>query len=210
MKRVLAVLICGLFCSALAAAQSGPDMSAARLTTAERDRALKLLLDSNKEFLGSVESLSDAQWSYKPSPFKWSVGEVAEHIMLTEAALFASVEKALASKPNPEWEAKTAGKADMVERLVAGRAGRVQAPVEIRPSGKMARAEVMRRFKEGRAKVMDLAEHTNLPLKAHTYDSPFPVFNTLSAYDWLLFIPSHTFRHLKQIAEIKAGAGFPK
>jgi hypothetical protein len=209
MKRVPAALISILLCSTLAAAQSGPDLTAARITPDERARAVKLLLDTNKEFFVAVEKLSDAQWSYKPSPFRWSVAEVAEHIMLTEAAIFSVIQRALAGKPNPDWEAKTAGKDQLVERLVAGRVGRVQAPVEIRPSGKMGRDEVMRRFKEGRDKVMGFAEHTSLPLKAHTYDNPFPVFNTLNAYDWLLYIPSHTVRHLKQIAEIKAGAGFP-
>ena len=42
------------------------------LSKAEREKAIKLLLDSQKETLEAVSKLSDAQWNYKPSPEKWS------------------------------------------------------------------------------------------------------------------------------------------
>lgn len=211
MKAVLAVLACSLLCSTMAVAQSGPNnMDAARITAEERAKAVKLLLDSHKEFIAAVEKLTDAQWNYKPSPFKWSAGEIAEHIMLTEGRLFAVVHMALAAKPNPDWESKTAGKDKLIERILPARVGRAQAPIEVRPTGKLTRDEVIKRFKEGRVKIMDFAERTDLPLKAHTVDNPFPVFSTLNAYDWLLYVPFHTMRHLKQMAEVKSEAGFPK
>jgi hypothetical protein len=181
-----------------------------RLSTEERGKIVKMLLDSQKDYLESIENLTDAQWSYKPSPFRWSVGEVAEHIVLTENALFNMVERALAQKANPEWENKTAGKVELLERLVPSRVRRVQAPIEVRPSGKMARDEVIRRFKQVRTKALEFAQKTDLPIKAHTVDHPFPVFNTLSAYDWLVYIPLHNVRHNQQIAEVKASAGYPK
>lgn len=210
MKAVLAVLACSLLCSTLVLAQSAPDMDAARMTAEERAKAIKLLNDSHKEFIAAIEKLTDAQWNYKPSPFKWSAGEIAEHIMLTEGLLFSVVQRVLASKPNPDWESKTAGKDKLIERILPARAGRAQAPLEVRPTGKMTRDEVIKRFKEGRVKIMDFAEHTSLPLKAHTADHPIPVFGTLNGYDWFLYVPYHTMRHLKQMAELKADAGFPK
>jgi hypothetical protein len=53
-------------------------------------------------------------------------------------------------------------------------------------------------------------ETTDQPLKAHTLDHPFPVFGTLNAYQWLLYIPAHNLRHNKQIAEVMSNAAFPK
>jgi hypothetical protein len=181
-----------------------------RMTAEERARILKWLLDSEKEYISAIENLTPAQWSYKPAPFRWSVGEVAEHIALTEAALLASVERALSSPANPDWEARTAGKAEFIERVMPSRTTRAQAPIEVRPSGKLTRDEVIKKFKETRVKVQALAEKTDLPLKAHTLDHPFRVFNTLSAYDWLIYIPLHTLRHNKQIAEVKSSAGYPR
>jgi DinB superfamily len=206
---LLALVLC---CSAFARNQSDAKAAASdpRMTREERARAIKMLVDTQKEFLDAVENLSDAQWNYRPSPFRWSVGLVAEHIVLTQERLFLIVERSLTQKPNPDWESKTAGKEELLERVLPNRTGRAQAPVEVRPSGKLSRDEVIKRFKQARVKIMEFAEKTDLPLKAHTFDNPFPVFNTLNAYDWLLYIPLHTTRHNKQIAEVKATPGYPK
>jgi hypothetical protein len=32
----------------------------------------------------------------------------------------------------------------------------------------------------------------------------------LNAYQWLIYLPLHTERHDKQIAEVKASPGYPK
>jgi uncharacterized damage-inducible protein DinB len=181
-----------------------------RMTAEERAKAVKLLLDSQKEFFDAIEKLSDDQWNYRQNPLKWSCGLVAEHIVLTEERLFGVVQLSLAQKPNPDWEAKTAGKEQLLERVLPSRTGRAAAPIEIQPKGKLTRAELIARFKANRVKVMEFAEKTDLPLKAHTFDNPFPAFSTLNAYDWLLYIPFHTQRHLKQMAEVKASAGYPK
>lgn len=209
-KVMLTVLSFALFASALAQSGSPGTASDPRLTQEERAKAVKLLLDSQKEFLAAVEKLSDAQWSYKPAPERWSVAEVAEHIYLAEGLLFASVEKALAAQPNPDWETKTRGKTEFLERVMVSRDRKAQAPETIVPQGKMTRAEIMSHFKEARAKTLKFIEQTDRPLKAHTTDHPFPVFNTLNAYQWLIYIPLHNIRHNQQIAEVKASAGFPK
>lgn len=180
------------------------------MTDEERAKVERLLLQSQKEYIEAIESLTDAQWSYKVSLFKWSVGQTAEHIMLTEAALFSAVEEAIRRPVNPDWESKTAGKAAFIEQVMPVRRGRAQAPREVRPSGNLTQAEVIKRYKEQRARTLEFTRTTKLPLKAHTLDHPFPVFGTLSAYDWLIYIPLHNMRHNKQIEEVKAAPGFPK
>src|SRR5262249_14675525 len=89
--------------------------SDAAISSSERAHAIQLLNDSEKEFLAMVDGLTEAQWNYKPAPDRWSVGETAEHIVLAEAGLFSFVEKAVASPPNPDWEAKTHGKTEFIE-----------------------------------------------------------------------------------------------
>jgi hypothetical protein len=78
------------------------------------------------------------------------------------------------------------------------------------PTGKLSSVEVIARLKESRAKTIKFAEETQLPLKMHTLDHPFPVFGTLNAYQWLIYIPLHNIRHNLQIAEVKTDANFPK
>jgi hypothetical protein len=94
--------------------------------------------------------------------------------------------------------------------VLAGRKGRAQAPESIVPTGKLSREELIKKFKDARAKTLKFTEETKVALKAQTLDHPFPVFGTLNAYQWLIYIPLHNIRHNKQIEEVKASPNFPK
>lgn len=181
-----------------------------KLTAEERQKLLDLLEDSRAKLLEAVAGLSPAQWTYQPAPERWSVGLVAEHMMRTEAGLFRKAEEALANPANPDWEAKTKGKTEFLERIMPTRQGKAQAPVEVRPEGKLTREEILGQFDELRGRLQKLVRDTDPPLKAHTAEHFMKVFGTLSAHQWLLYIPWHTQRHLKQMAEVKADAGYPK
>jgi len=184
--------------------------SDANITAAERAHAIKLLQDSQKEFLSLVDGLTEEQWNYKPGPDRWSVGETAEHIVLAEGGLFDNLERAMAAAPNPDWETKTRGKTEFIEKVMVDRSHKAQAPEAIVPHGKLTHEEVIQRYKAVRAKTMKFAEENEVPLKAQLADHPFPVFGTLNAYQWLIYIPLHNMRHDQQIAEVKASPGFPK
>lgn len=202
-RTLIAVSLC-IFCFPALAADDG------KITAEERAKVIKLLKESQAETLEALEKLGDEQLKFKSAPEKWSVLEVAEHIMMAEGLLFNAVQGAVAAKPNPEWESKTKGKTEFLEDVLAGRKGKAQAPESIVPSGKLTREEVIKKFKEVRAKTLKFAEETQVPLKAHTLDHPFPVFGTLNAYQWLIYIPLHNIRHNKQITEVKANTAFPK
>ncbi len=179
------------------------------ITREERAHVIKLLEDSEAEFLGLVSGLTDVQWTYKPAADRWSVAETAEHIVLAEDLLFSKMKEALANPPNPDWEARTRGKTEFIERVMPDRSHKAQAPEPVQPHDKWTREETIARYKEKRAITLRFIEETDLPLKSHTSEHPFPVFNTLNAYQWLLYIPLHNMRHDQQIVEVKAGAGFP-
>ncbi len=202
-QLLIVVGLC-IFCNAAMASDEG------KITMEERAKVIKMLTETRAETLESLEKLSDEQLKFKPAPDKWSVLETAEHIMMAESLLFGAVQGAIASKANPDWEAKTKEKAAFLEKVLPDRSGKAQAPESIVPSGKLTRQEVIAKFKEARAKTMKFAEETQLPLKVHTLDHPFPVFGTLNAYQWLIYIPLHNVRHNKQIAEVKASPNFPK
>jgi hypothetical protein len=201
--RLLLVLCIGFMCHATLASED-PNM-----TAEDRAKVIKLLNDSHKQTLDLIEGLSEEQLKFKSAPEKWSVLEVAEHIYMAEGLLFGAVEKALAEKQNPEWVTKTKGKTEFLERVMVSRDRKASAPESIVPSGKLTRSDVVAKLKEARARSLKFAEETKLPLKAHTLDHPFPVFNTLNAYQWLIYIPLHNIRHNKQIEEVKSDPNFP-
>jgi hypothetical protein len=178
------------------------------MTPEERAKVLKWMDESRKEFLAAIDGLTEQQWKWKPAPERWSVGEVAEHIVLAEALLFGAVQKAISSPANTAWEEKTKGKGETIEAVMAPRLGKAQAPEPIVPKGDMSPAQVKERFEKQRVEMVKFATETDVPLKQYTLDNPF--FGTLNGYHWLIYAPLHTMRHDKQIAEVKATAGYPK
>jgi hypothetical protein len=200
--RVMALMVSAM-CLPLCAAD-------AHITADERAKVIGYLDESRREFLAAIEGVSEEQWKWKPAPERWSVGETAEHIVLAEAGLFGNVQKAIASPPNAAWEQKTKGKTELIEKVMAPRLGKATAPEPIVPTGKMTQVQVRETFLKQRAEIEKFAHDTQLPLKEFTTEHPFAIFNTLNAYQWLIYTPLHTERHDKQIAEVKATAGYPK
>jgi uncharacterized damage-inducible protein DinB len=178
-----------------------------KMTQAERAELIELLQKSEREFMDAVDGLTDEQWSFKPGPARWSVGEVAEHIVLADALLFNVAIKSLEGQPDATWDA-TVSKTDTLRKALPNRSRRVDAPASIQPQLALARAELLSRFKEQRARALAYARDTDEPLKAHTAPNPF--FGSLNAHQWLLYIPLHHLRHNQQIAEVKASEGYPR
>jgi len=179
----------------------------ATMTRAERAELIDLLNKSEREFLDAVESVSDAQWTFKAAPDRWSIGEVAEHLVLAEAGLFTTATKSVAAPADDKWTA-TLGKTDRLKRALPNRTTKVDAPQEIRPRGDLTRAQVMARFKQQRARTLAFAQETEAPLKAHTAPNPF--FGAINAHQLLLYIPLHNLRHDQQIAEVKTAPDYPR
>jgi uncharacterized damage-inducible protein DinB len=179
----------------------------AKLTREERKKVLDLLALAQKETLDAVESLSDAQWTFKPAPEKWSVGEVVEHLLLIEESRVPAVEAKLAEKPEANWQEKKIASTEMLEMALVNRSVKVQAPEAFQPTGKLARKDAIERYKNARAKLVELVSRPDIEPKSHFFQHPF--FGTLNGYQAFLGVGLHNRRHNQQIAEVKATAGYP-
>jgi hypothetical protein len=63
-------------------------------------------------------------------------------------------------------------------------------------------------FKDSRKNLIDYVKSTQDDLRSHiTLQSPM---GALDSYQLILFLSSHTNRHIQQINEVKADPGFPK
>jgi hypothetical protein len=182
-----------------------------RITTEERELLVKYLRQSEDEFVALLESVSETQWRWKAAPERWSVAETATHIVIAEKMLFGLSRQAMANPADADWEAKTAGKTALLERVLPDRSRKVQAPEPLNPgSAPMTKAQVLATFREARANTLRFANTTELPLRDHLTKGLFPIFDPLNAYQFVLYIPLHNLRHNKQIAEVKADPGYPK
>jgi hypothetical protein len=179
------------------------------LTQSDRDKAMSHFHATRKVFLDSVAGLSDAQWNFKAAPERWSIAECAEHIAVSEDAIFELVRNSLASPAEPERKAMTRGKDDMVVKAMPDRSVKAQAPEFLQPKRRWPdRESLIAHFKESRDRNIAFLQTTEGDLRGHFVEHP--VFKTLDAYQMMLLLSAHCERHTLQINEVKADPNYPK
>ena len=216
MKPLLSLLALTIIASPLCGQTSptaAPNTSAAptsTLTKADRDRAIEYLKQTQKEFLASIEGVSQSQWKFKAAPDKWSIAETAEHIALTEQTIWDLVsEKIMKSPATPEKAAEVKGKDETILTVIPDRSRKAQAPERLQPTGKWPnRAALAKDFEALRGKEIAYVTDTKEDLRSHFGDHPF--LKTMDAYQWIIFNGAHCKRHTAQILEVKADPNYPK
>ena len=179
------------------------------LTSQERDRAVAELKRSRKDFLDSIAGLSQAQWSFKPSIFRWSVGECAEHIAAAEDSYFDLIMKLMQSPAMPEKKGEVAGKDDFVLREMVDRTSKRFAPESLRPNRRWSGPQdIIDHFNRSRDRLIRYVETTNDDMRAHVL--PHRAVGPIDAYQWILLASVHMARHTLQIQEVKADRRFPR
>ena len=193
------LLVTAFSAIAQTAPQTAMQASSTTLTSREREAAVEQFQTTRDNFLKSIAGLSEKQWTFKPAPDRWSVAEVAEHITVSEGAIFGLVQtKVMQSPAAPEKRAQVAGKDEMILQKVPDRSHKAQAPEFLKPTGRWpTEAELAKTFEERRAATIEYIRTTNDDLRDHFFDHP--VFGTLDGYQWLLLISTHSARHTAQI-----------
>jgi hypothetical protein len=199
-KRVVALAVLA-FALSLAPAAAQP------LTQAERDSLAKHLEQTRQAFLASIAGLSDAQWTFKAGPDRWSIAEVAEHIAVSETTIRQLVTEQVMKGPvvprNPTPLSDEALLAGMLDRT-----SKFQAPEVLKPTNRWAtRDALVKDFTAARDTTVNYARTTADDLHGHA--APHPVFKMLDGYQWLLLLSGHSSRHTAQIEEVKAAPGYP-
>lgn len=212
MKRLLPLLLAALAASFAARADDAAAASAAAhsLTQAERDAAVKALEASRATFLAAIEGVTEAQWTFKPAPDRWSIAEAAEHIAVTEEGLRGMiVGKILAGPPATKEELAAAkGKDEAAPAAARNRSEKKKAPEPFKPTGRFANEAATRAaFEKIRAETIEWIKSSPADFRGHVMKGPV---GPMDAYDWTLFLSGHSERHTAQIEEVKADPKFPK
>jgi hypothetical protein len=199
-RRIVALALLA-FAVSLATASAQP------LTQQERDALGKHLDQTRQAFLASMSGLSDAQWTFKAAPDRWSIAEVAEHIALSETTIRELVTNQVMKGPAVPRNANPVSD----EALLAGlldRTSKFQAPEILKPTNRWAsRDALVKDFLAAREKTATYVKTTTDDLHGHA--APHPVFKMLDGYQWLLLLSGHAARHTAQIEEVKTAPGYP-
>jgi hypothetical protein len=200
MKRALILLLLSLFAATFV-------FAAEPMTDAERAALVAHLERTAAKFEKSIEGLSEAQWSYKAGPDRWSPAEVSEHIATSEGFIRGMVEPIMKEEPTAEL-LTGARKEETIDKLVVDRSKKFQAPEPLQPTKKYKTpAEALAVFRAERQKTIEFVK-TGGDFRLHA--SAHPVAGPLDAYGWVTFLSAHSERHTLQIEEVKADAGYPK
>jgi DinB superfamily len=158
-------------------------------------------------FLKAIEGLSEAQWSYKPSPERWSIAECAEHITASEPFIRGYATEAM--KKDLTAEMLPAAKQDeKILTALVDRSTKFKAPEPLIPTNRFGSPQAaIDAFKKERAETIRAAAGE---VDLRTHGAPHPFLGPLDAHGYFLFLSAHSERHTLQIEEVKADPNFPK
>ncbi len=208
MKRILSLLVL----PALVAAGCNPQESYKEVADAvpavtERAKLVGMFTDNTKAFNDAISGLSEAQWTFRESPDRWSIAEVAEHIIIAEGLFTGMTEGTLAGEPNAAMADSVKVTDEQVVGMLGDRTQTFDAPPQAQPTGVYKTpAEAKAAFAEARAKTVEVLK-TDKDLRA--YFAPHPAIGVADPYKLLLFEVAHANRHLDQIKQVKADANYP-
>ena len=175
----------------------------------ERERVVQYLAESRERLVLAVEGLSDEQRSFQPAQDRWSIADCVEHIIVVETSVLRNIQQVLQSAPQPERQNEAQGKEQVILERVPARERRVKGPEEAMPQGRWPDFEdLMRQFEATRERSVRFSAVTQADLRNHFF--PHPFLGLLDCYQWLLFLSAHCERHVRQMEEVKAYAGYPR
>jgi hypothetical protein len=190
MKILLAISLCAV------------SAGAASMTTAERDQLVSHLEMTHSWLASEVAGLSDAQLRFRPAPGKWSILDVVEHLTLAEPGYWDDLK---GSMKGPPGKAKHRDAGDLyVLWYGIDRTNRQTTSHDEEPKSTIKDLDAgMKIIHKLHAEMVDYARTTNEDLRGHMYGYH-------DVYQWFIMISTHKQRHILQIREVKASAGFPR
>ena len=189
-------------------------LSAEPLSKGERDQAMSHLHGTRKMVLDLIAPLSEAQWTFKTGPERWSIAECAEHITETENLLRGMIIQSAKKLPldeakRTERSTKREVSAKAVLTTMTDRSKTATAPGEVRPTGRYAtKAALVAILNTRRDETIQYVETTEDDLRGRFFK--MGPGREMDLYEMILMISGHSERHLLQMKEVAAAPAYPK
>lgn len=143
-----------------------------------------------------IESLTDEQINRVVEEGKWTIGQVLEHLYLTERNVVRSFSEAQQiTEENPVKVRKV--------HLTEDRSQKINAPKFLVPSSEQQTLEQLKeKLKKSRESLENFMKDTSENDLNGKY-MPHPFFDKLTLTQWVEFLAYHEKRHIAQIEELK-------
>jgi len=178
----------------------------------DKEYLISLLESTLRDFTAAAGKATEAQWNFKPAPDKWSLAEVAEHLMLSEIQMYFEVLMAFNAPAHPELRAQTAGNdskaIDFILEDGKHVANRMMVPLGYRGS----KESLLQALKDRRQMSIDLARaKSEEELRTHmVYKDKANKTPIRDAYQDLLVFALHITRHMRQVDSIQSDPNYPR
>ena len=163
-------------------------------------------LDANRVVLhAAVDAVPVALRETRPSPDRWSVAEVLEHLSRVEEQitriLTAKLSEAEAAGQLSAQPDTTPITGSLRHDAILDRRRAVTAGERVMPRGDLGSAAALAALDRSRTSLRDLVARVG-GLNLETFSLPHPALGPINGYQWFLFIGTHEARHAAQISEI--------
>jgi len=176
-------------------------LSAEPMTAGDRQRLIAHLEMTESWLVSELQGLSADQLKFRMTPESWTIADVVEHLEIAEPQYWQRVLDSMKQPPNTEK--LTATDAGIlwygIDRTNRNKTGEARVP-----KGKNDAAGSLAGFRKLRATIVDYAKNTQEDLRSRKL-----LEGNMDVYQWALMISTHSQRHILQIREIKAHAGYP-
>ncbi len=180
-----------------------------KITEQQREFAIARLESSRDKLLAAIDGVTDAQATFTPSPDRWSILQLVEHLATADPGLMSIIQKALASPAQPEW-IEQVHKHDhrFVGELKPLPRGVNKAPEFLQPTSAYSKLDEAREaFLRAREATIEYARTTQDDLRDHF--APHNLLGPMDGYQWLVACAVHVESHTLQIEGLKRHVCFP-
>jgi hypothetical protein len=177
-------------------------VSAAPITDGERQRLVSHLEMTESWLAAELAGLSDAQLGFRMTPDSWSIADVVEHLAIAEPQYWKQLQDSL-KQPATGYKSESTDAAILwygIDRTNRARTGDARVPHQ-----KSTARESLVSFQKLRAEMLQLAKGSPEDMRGRKL-----LEGNMDVYQWFLMISTHSQRHILQIREVKAHAGYPK
>jgi hypothetical protein len=179
-------------------------LSAAPMTALERERLLEHFQMTESWLVSELAGLNGKQLNWRAAEGKWSVAEVVAHLAIAEPQYWDQVKQSMAKPVEEGFKPKATDAGVLwygIDRTQRNKTAEARTP---HGEYKTA-AEALASFRKLRAEMVGFVRATEEDLRGRRF-----LTSEMDVYQWVLMITSHSQRHILQVREVKASAGFPE
>jgi DinB family protein len=157
-----------------------------------------------------VRGLSEAQLVFQPTPGKWSIGEILDHLSLAERSIARVASRVLQQAAGRGLIGEPGSMEPPPYQIDRGTFDApAAAPESVLPSLGRPLERLLASLEESRERLLEVSSRADGRVVGNVTVRHFQL-GELHFYQWLLLEGAHESKHLAQIRQIKLQSKFPK